>query len=697
MRCPLRRRLLERFAVAALAGAATIAPAACSRRPAAPQNILLITLDTTRADHIGAYGDSAAQTPNLDALAADGVLFERAISSAPITLPAHASLFTGSHPFAHGVRNNGSFVLTGAAPTLATVAHDAGYRTAAFVSAFVLDRRYGLGRGFDDYDDRFPLERRGEATAAAAESWLAANARSGRPFFLWLHFYDPHDPYDPPPPYRDAFAARPYDGEIAYTDANVGRVIARLRQRDLTDSTIVAVVGDHGESLGEHGEATHAMFVYESDVRVPMLLSAPGRLPRGRRVRALVRAIDLAPTLVALAALPPIPGAQGTNLLPLINGAAAGPADAYAETYFPWLFMNWAELRSIQDGRWKYIDAPEPELYDLASDPAEQTNLAAREPARAAALGRALEAIAARSRPIASAAIDRETQRKLAALGYVGAAVDAAPKPHEHRPDPKAMIGVFNALRLANAAIREDRFADAIAAARPIAAADPTNAFAMMILGRAELGEGRYESAVARFRTYANLVPSSADAHHWIAICLSRLGDPDRALAEESLALSLDKDYAEAHALRGGLLAARGELTAALDDLRAAVAAAPDNAGFRIGLARVLLAARQTDAAEQELRTVLRGQPDQPDALAAHAAVLGARGELEASRVEYARALAVRPSADDVRLDYADVLARLGRRTDAAREYARLAADDRTPPDIRRAARQRLRRAPPPS
>jgi len=299
--------------------------------PARP-NILLITLDTTRADHIGAYGDRRARTPNLDRLAAGGVLFERAISAAPLTLPAHVSIFTGSYPFAHGVRNNGNFTLSDRVPTLTGALRAAGYRTAAFVSAFVLDRRYGLAAGFERYDDRVELERRGSETAAAASAWLAETSHDPRPFFVWLHLYDPHDPYDPPPSFREAFADRPYDGEIAYDDEAIGTLLERLQQLGVGQSTLVAVAGDHGESLGEHGEATHGLFVYESVVKIPMILSGAGRSRAGRRVRALVRSIDLAPTLLAAANVPALRGAQGRNLLPLVDGREAGPGEAYSET-----------------------------------------------------------------------------------------------------------------------------------------------------------------------------------------------------------------------------------------------------------------------------------------------------------------------------------------------------------------------------
>jgi len=576
-------------------------------------------------------------------------------------------------------------------PTLATALHDAGYRTAAFVSAFVLDRRYGLARGFDRYDDRLELERRGGDTAAAMERWLAETSADRRPFFAWLHLYDPHDPYDPPAPFAAAFAGRPYDGEIAYDDAVVGEVLARLRAREARDRpTIVAVAGDHGESLGEHGEATHGLFVYEAAIRVPMLLQGP-RVAAGRRVNALVRTIDLAPTLVDAAGLPPLARADGRSLLPLVAGSGPGPEDAYSETFFPQLYMNWAPLRSIQDARWKFIDAPAPELYDLANDARETANLAPREPVRTAALRRAFDGVTGGTEgPVAPTAIDRETAQKLAALGYIGAAVDRRASTGA-RPDPKAMIEVFNRLRSANDAIKRGRFAAAETAARDVLAADRENAFATLILARAEMEQGAYRGAAADYRRYAALVPSSADAHHSIAICLSRLGDVDGALAEESAALALDPRYAEARELRGGLLASRGRLDEAVVDLRAAAEIAPDNALFHVGLARALVDAARLDEAGAEVRRALALQPESPDALAASASLLAAQGQLDAARLAFAHALARRPEADDVRLDYAGILAKLGRSSEARGEYERLARGSETPDAIRRAARERLR------
>ena len=665
---------------------------ACGGKPAARPNILLITLDTTRADHLGAYGYARAKTPNLDRLAASGVLFERAIAAAPLTLPAHASLLTGRYPFRHGVRNNGSFTLAETTPTLATALHAAGYRTAAFVSAFVLDRRYGLARGFDVYDDRLEVERGADATVKAAGDWLVAGAGDPRPFFVWVHFYDPHDPYEPPPPFKAAFADRPYDGEIAFADQQIGELLGRLHAIGGDGSLLTAIAGDHGESLGEHGEATHGLFVYESAIRIPMTMSG-ANLPRGQRVGALVRGVDLAPTLLDAAGVAALSEVDGRSLVPLVRGSGAGPQDAYSETYFPQLYMNWAPLRALQDARWKFIDAPAPELYDVQNDAGERANRAASDPARTAAFRRAVVAAAGGAeRPPATARVDRETAEKLSALGYIGAAVAPPDQADEtSRPDPKTMIDVFNQLRDANTALQHRQFTVAAHAARTVLARDRDNAFATMILARADLEEGRYREAADGYRRYATLVGPSADAHHWQAIALSRLGNADQAIAEEDAAIGLDASDADAHELRGGLLASRGRTDAALADLRAAVALAPDRASFHVGLARVLLDTGKPAEAEAEIRRALELQPGNVDALAAQASVLAAQGQPHAARIAFERVLAARPDADDVRLDYAAVLERLGNRDAARAEYERLAAGADTPDAVRREARRRLR------
>jgi arylsulfatase A-like enzyme len=422
-------------------------------------NLLLITLDTTRADRLGAYGYHV-QTPSLDRLAEEGVLFEQAVSPVPFTLPAHGSLFTGRFPPSHGVRGNGG-VFDAGHTTLAEVLEAAGFRTAAFVGSYVLDSVWGLDQGFDLYSDGFDapeftwlprgqLQRPADRVADAALRWIH-EAQSSR-FFAWLHFYDPHAPYRPPEPYRTVHADSPYDGEIAFVDAQIGRVLRFLEERRLLDRTIVVAIGDHGESLGDHGEQTHGFFVYESVIHVPFIVRAPFSRIRGTRVSAVTRTVDVMPTVLDLLGLRPQPHVEGTSLAPLMSGVARDPGlHAYAETLFPRQRFGWSDLRSIRSGRFKLIAAPRMELYDLSTDPREETNLYdthRRLGERLAARLHLLERRFGPARPEASAApLSPVEAARLATLGYVAGRrlAGAASGGRQRLADPKDKIDEYNA------------------------------------------------------------------------------------------------------------------------------------------------------------------------------------------------------------------------------------------------------------
>jgi choline-sulfatase len=673
--------------------------------PRIRDNLLLVTLDTTRADRLGVYGYARARTRHLDRLAAEGVRFETALSPAPITLPAHASIFTGLLPPEHGVRNNGNFYLGDRFETLATVLHGHGYRTAAFVSSFILDRRYGLARGFDTYDDRLEgaerqvvrleAERRGDRTALALGAWLEAHtaAPTRAPFFVWLHLYDPHEPYRPPHPFRDVFADSPYDGEIAFDDAVLASVLDRLGRHGLRDSTLVAVIGDHGESLGEHGEETHSMLLYESALRVPLILWRPGVVPAGVVVRAPVQAIDLAPTVLELLGAPALKAIRGHSLVGLLRGEPPGTVPpVYAETLLPQFYMSWAPLFSLRDERYKLIEAPRPELYDLVRDPGEERNIHDEQPARARALREALERITGGSAGAMSvAALDREAMEKLAALGYVGAGAEPGPAdPTRARVDPKDMIAVFNRLRRANSAVRDQRFSEALPILRQVLADDPRNAFARLVAGSAHMGMGEPAQAIEWFRRYLEIVPTSSYAHFWMAICYVRMGERDQAMREAEAALAIDPRFSDARVLRAGIMAARGEHAAAITELRAAVATDPAKAMIRLDLAKVLAEAGRPAEARAEYESVLKLQPDYAPALIGLGALQASEGALDDAARSLGRALQADPRQDDARFNLAGVLARQGRREEARAEYRRLAEAPDASPEIRARARQRL-------
>jgi arylsulfatase A-like enzyme len=528
----------------------------------APPSVLLVTIDTLRADRIGAYGDSAARTPTIDGLARAGVLFEAAYAAAPITLPSHATLLTGLLPPAHGVRGNGSFVLGPGPRTLAETLKARGLGTAAFVGAFPLARRFGLARGFDHYDDAFERapglhfefpERRADAVVAAASRWLAA--RPG-PVFVWVHLYDPHAPYDPPAAFRGADA---YRGEIAFADSALGGLLTAWDARP--GASVVLLTADHGEAFGEHDEESHSLFVYDTTLRVPLVVRGPG-LPAGRRVTAPAGLVDVAATVADLAGAAPLPG---TSLRSQWGPAATAPGPLYAETLAPKLDFGWSDLRSWRDGRYKLIRAPKPELYDVAADPGETTNLLGREPARAQQMGAALEAALAKdvARPVAE---DPEAAERLRSLGYV-----QGPGGRGSGADPKDRTTV--ARRIAAAVGPFSGPEDVVRTYRAIAVLDPENPLVNFRLADALLRAGRGREAIPLFVKVVDGGPHSADPFVGLATAYAQAGRLAEAKQVLERALAVDPANGQVHynlgeiaRLGGDPATAKRLYTAALED-----------------------------------------------------------------------------------------------------------------------------------
>lgn len=433
----LRQRVRQAAAVIAIAA---LGSGSVWSRPS-EMSVLVITLDTTRADHLSPYGYMNAPMPSLERLAREATVFNQALSVSPLTLPAHTSLFTGLLPPKHGVRDNADRPLAATYTTLAEVARAQGLRTAAFVGSAVLDRERGLAQGFDVYSDVGRGDRRPgsepQRTAAQvvdqAVKWLTSDNRAR--FFLWAHLYDPHHPYDPPEPFRSG-TGDAYGGELAFAESQIGRLLDVLDASGRRDDTIVVVVGDHGESLNEHGEEHHGIFLYESVLRVPLMIRMPG-LP-ARRVPEVVRITDVMPTVLALAGISG-PLGDGVSLVDLMTGDRHGlDLEAYAESLYPQRF-GWSPLYALRDSRYKFIDAPKPELYDLDRDPFEQHNIVAERSTIAAAMKRRLDAIASKTTAEvyhASAAASPETRERLLSLGYVTGPRADAPTVGK-LPDPK--------------------------------------------------------------------------------------------------------------------------------------------------------------------------------------------------------------------------------------------------------------------
>ena len=563
-------------------------------------NVLLVTLDTTRADRLGCYGHATASTPTLDALAARGLRFTQATSGVPVTLPSHATIFTGFDPPRHGVRNNSEYRLAGAHETLAERLRAAGYDTAAFVSAFVLDARFGLDQGFALYDDRVEAaqgaafaqgnnERRADEVTDAALAWLRRERRA--PFFAWVHYYDPHATYRPPAPYEARFKDAPYDGEIAFMDAQLGRLLAELDQRKLRERTLVVVLADHGESLGEHGEATHGVFIYEAVMHIPLIVAGPAAVvPKPAVVDGLVSTADVTPTLLDLLGVAAKPDFDGLSL------ARARPERrrvVYLESLLPYLDYGWAPLFALRRAQDKYILAPRPEYYDLAVDPAEKADLhaSARGEKRQAVerlatiMRAALEKQPSLSSP--SSAQDAEVAERLRALGYVGGAgPEAAGRPADaaaaRLADPKDMIPVAVAVVEANARLMGGRPQDALTLALDAARRSPRDRTVLQLLGKIYLRLGRLKEAEKVLRDFTAIRPKS-DVSLLLAQILILDGRLDEAARLLDQAQALDPDHGGVLIARGDLLAKQGkphearaayERAARLDPYRAKGAAA---------------------------------------------------------------------------------------------------------------------------
>ena len=647
------------------------------RRSPRPVDVILITLDTTRADRLGCYGHPLASTPALDALAREGVLFRRAYAQVPLTAPSHASIMTGLLPPRHGVHDNGSFVLSSRGRTLAEVFVDAGYRTGAFVSAFVLDRRFGLARGFGVYDDdvlgggpdNVQASVRAEVTVGRAVSWI----RSGdpRPFFAWVHLYDPHAPYEPPAAFAQRLKGRPYDGEIAYTDAELGRLLgaARLGGRP----TLVAVIGDHGESLGEHLESTHMYYVYSATQHVPFLLHLPGHLPAGRAVEPVVRSVDLMPTLLELAGLPVPDGLDGRSLLPLVTGRASEePGPAYLESYSPRLWWGARELLGLRTRRWLYVRSPRPELYDVEEDPGEVRNIASLHPSEMETLDAQLQALIPEGDPLADrGAVDPEAAARLRALGYMAGPPSDVGDATTARPDAKDNATLLMGFTEGKERLQQGRLEEAIAVLEKTLESNPRSVAVRSLIAEVLLKLGRHDEAFSRFRDLHAEKPEVEEYPLGMANALSLKGEPREALRllQEKQAL-----YPASAALaerRGAVLAGLGRLEEAERALREAVSKAPRYLVPRLRLGVVLARrGRPTDSAESFLK-VVQESPRSQESREAAKGLMSVGGQLldggrfEEARKAYQGALEAGVASEELYWNLGLATYRLGRPAEA--------------------------------
>ena len=571
-------------------------------------SVILITIDTLRADHVGCYGAQMIKTPTLDALARDGVVFERAISQVPLTWPSHAVILTGTYPFQNGVQDFTGQPLAPQFRTAAQAFQHAGYATGAVVSAFVLDRSWGLARGFDFYDDAFSaktfekketdlVDRPAGESVAHAIAWLKKTPR--RPFFLWLHLYDPHSPYDAPEPYRSEYRSHPYDGAIAYADHELGSLMTWLKQNHLYDSSLIAVLSDHGESLGEHGEDEHGFFVYNATVHVPLIVKPPAGsgIAPGRRGEP-VETAAVAPTLLQLAGVRDPSDAiytqfQSHALLAKLPDKKSGtgldknqPASqpekdpAYSETFYPFSSFGWSPLHALESERFHFIDAPRPELYDLEADPGETHNLAAEEPATVAVLREKLQAMLAHNpftRQGASAvSLSPDAQEKLRALGYFGfRAPVSAESLKAGLADPKDKLWEFNSILKATDAFQRGQDDQAEALLTEVEQKDPQLYVIPFMLGESALRRENWGAAAEQLQRCLTLNPNFDNAMTGLARALAKLGRTDEARNWLQKALQINPENYRA-LYQMGLLDARSNPSAALSSFQRAITIQPN-------------------------------------------------------------------------------------------------------------------------
>ncbi|HXY49159.1 MAG TPA: sulfatase-like hydrolase/transferase [Terriglobales bacterium] len=628
-------------------------------------NIVLITLDTTRADRMGFLGSKLGLTPNLDEVARQGIVFTHAFSHVPLTTASHASLLTGTYPQFNHV-NDFSVPLSPRLPYLPDLLGHGGYHTGAFVGSLILDpldgTAPGFDRGFEVYDAGFRLrrhgmdrygtvERRAGVVVDHALGWLSQ--LHNPPFFLWVHLYDAHDPYDPPPPFKQRFTAQPYDGEIAYADSALGKLFRELRKHGLFDETLIAVMADHGESLGAHGENTHGIFLYEETLHVPLLIKLPLHRAAGRRVESRVGLVDVAPTLLEEAGLAVPKEMQGESLLSLISSrpgeagvkragqASAGtqPPDrpAYAESDYPHRAFGWSPLRALRTGKYLYIQAPARELYDQTSDPRDMHNLAASARAVADTLSFQLDQFRQRtSRSLVELAKpDAEQIEKLQALGYVGSEAGAKPEADPiSGADPKAKIDIANLLHDAMLDVEDARYEQAIPRLERVLEQAPDMPVANLQYGMAEArlyhydkaigplekavkmqpdnGMGHYELGLALYETgdwkgaapefeaAVARAPRWADAQFSLAAVYARIDRLPEALQHLALTLALNPDHYRANLLRGRILSLEGNPVEALPNLKKAVEVEPDSREAHLFLAEAYAQLGQTLEAQHE-------------------------------------------------------------------------------------------------
>ena len=614
-------------------------------------NVVVITIDTLRADHVGCYGYKKIHTPNIDGLAADGFRFEKAFTPVPITLPSHTVIFTGTYPMLNGMHDFSGNRLGSEPPTLAAVLKQHGYTTGAVVAAAVLDSRFGLSRGFDFYYDHFDfnrlqesnldeMERPGNVVANEALRWLGENYP--KKFFLWMHLYDPHYPYNPPAAYQEQYKSHPYDGEIAFADEQVGRVIRFLKEKKLYERTIIVLTGDHGEGLGEHGEKTHGFFIYNSTLHIPLIVHLPDQ-PKGKVVGDPVSTADIMPTILDALQLPAPAGVQGSSMLAEMGGKAEQASPLYAETFLPRLHFNWSELRGVEVGKYHFIEAPKPELYDVSKDPGELNNLYAEKKAVSEEMRAKLGAIIrqyTKGKELAEkTGLDPALMERLKSLGYAGFSGGSSPTISDAKlPDPKDRIEVYELVSEGMADSQHGRYEKSVEELTTALKTEPDSVPIHYLLGLNYYRLKDYGKAIEEFQRVLKLSPDYALATFELGLAYGRVGRNEDAIAALKRALELDPTNFSAAFNLGIAYLHMQMIPESTDSFRKSVSIYPDFAPGHKALGEMLVYQGKVDEGLEELRTAVKLAPGDPQNHEALAKALEQKGLHAEAQMEMQKA-----------------------------------------------------------
>ena len=581
-------------------------------------NVLLITIDTIRADRVG-YSGYDIETPHLDSLAHGGARFMNAICQVPLTLPSHASILTGTNPPFHQIKNNGTYYLKESFKTLTEILKEKGYQTAAFIGAFPLDSQFGLDQGFDIYDDEFrnPDHLKGYEPQRVAEqvydpfaSWFELKA--DKEFFVWVHYYDPHLPYTPPSPFDTKYSSS-YDGEIAYTDVYVGKLVELLKEKGIYEETLIIVVGDHGEGLGDHREDTHGIFLYDTTLKVPLLFHSPSVIPKGLEINKQVRTIDIFPTILEILEIDVPEFCQGLSLIPLMEGKNL-EIESYGETYLPLLACGWSELKALRTNKWKFIQAPKPELYDLENDPFEENNLIEKEVAHQ--LKKKLKEIEKKiSSPEDKEPFKRltpEEQEKLAALGYIGGTgFDKINK--QSNIDAKDKIHIFEEILKAELSLSKGEPEKAEEILKKLVAQEPENPMIHHFLGKAYQKLEEWDKSIEEFKKALRISQDDIYSNYFLAVSYYKTGRKEEAIREAKIVLSFLGKHFNSLLLLADIYGSSGDYKDSAMYLQRAIKIEPDNLNLRLLYADYLTLAKEYDEAFAEYRHLLDKTPGNPE------------------------------------------------------------------------------------